>query len=141
MTVLEELYKIKDAFGRVKRDIQELRRSVLLLQKEKAEKSTETFLLEEIGQLKARLREVEQKAANPEVREVIVGEYGNAEDYIIVGHKESKKVHIGSCPYSKKITEENRVVFGMENTDAEEQALKQGYKRCMCLKDKHKDHQ
>lgn len=147
MSVLEELYKIKAAFERVRIDVDELRRAVITLQKEKSEKSTEAYLLEEINSLKSKLKDLESE--NRKLYVMVESNSSNIknqqeahyEDYVIVGHKESKKVHIGSCPYSKKITEENRVVFGLEHEGGEQTAIREGYNRCMCLKDKYKDHQ
>lgn len=107
MVLSNELNRIKQAFDKVKAD--------------------NIYLSQRIDDLERSRDELVKLVLSKRAQEspIVVNE---PKQKIFIGNKKSMKVHNQDCPYSKKITGENREFFD-DITDA----LKKKYIRCSCV--------
>ncbi|MCA9486344.1 MAG: hypothetical protein H6500_00920 [Candidatus Woesearchaeota archaeon] len=114
MELYEEVVKIKEAFRKVKKDVVFLSESMFTTEQNTDRKFRE--LSEEIEMLKSKLANIEGKETTKEEE--------------IVGNSLSLKFHLSSCPYAKKISNEN-----IEHFQSIHDALTKGFQSCACVRD------
>lgn len=126
--IKEEFNKIKKAFSLNKKDIIELDKKVEIINKQQQNKENQNNL--NLNQ------NIEIEKLRDEIKflkKVIYSMQTNTEVDInekkeIIGNKITLKYHLSSCPFTKKITQENMVIFSNIKD-----AKKKGYTPCNCI--------
>jgi len=128
-SVKKEFEKIKNSFKRFKKDINNIKKEIVDLKKIKDfdTKLANKEMLE-ISKLKDEIKFLKKVLYSMQTKEEIVMPKEKEE---IIGNKITLKTHYSSCPYSKKITPENMIIFS-----SIEESKKKGYSLCTCILNK-----
>ena len=113
-----EIRKIKEAFGKVKIDIDFVNDRVNTLNNTKTNKTELQYIYNEIEKIKSIIISQNIEKSNKK----------DCHTLDILGNLDSKKVHLSNCPFARKITEEHKIVFNDIN-----EAINHKYSRCSCI--------
>ncbi len=121
MNTGNEFGRVKNAFIKVKKDVEYLNNNIIDLKAQKADRINVDRIIREVNELRDIIVEVSLK---------VNGDSGKKGEVLEVwGNSDSKKAHFSNCPFARRITKEHKVVF-KDMADA----LNHKYSKCTCLK-------
>ena len=128
-SIKKEFEKVKNSFKKFKKDIINIKKEIIELKKIKdinTKLSNKEML--EISKLKDEIKFLKKVIYSMQTKEEIILPKEKEE---IIGNKITLKSHYSSCPFSKKISPENMIIFS-----SIEESRKNGYSPCTCILNK-----
>ncbi len=121
-----EFDRIREAFRRFKLDINLIKKEIEDLKSSKnLDKNLYNKEFKEIEKLREEIKFLKKVIYSMQTKEEVIMDSEKEE---IIGNKITLKFHYSSCPFTKRISPENMIIFSTL-----EDARKKGYSSCSCI--------